>query len=176
MNYGPHWFNSFICTRPFDQNIWYSFIYIFFSGQPFHQILGSLLIYFFYLHTTIRPKCMVLFHLFFLLHATIWPKLMVLNDLFLLFAHDRSTKMYGPLSHILPLCTSIRSKIKVLINLFILFVHDHSTKIRGHSYSLIYSLLNCANISYAIFMAGLPLYFVRYIHVNTALIFRTLYS
>ena len=96
---------------------------------------------------------------------------MVLNDLFLLFAHDRSTKMFGPLSHILPFCMSIRIKIRVLINLFLIFVHDHSNKIRGHSYSLINSLLNCANISYAIFMAVLPLYFVRYIHVNTALYF-----
>ena len=36
---------------------------------------------------------------------------------------------------------------------FFLFVHDHSIKIRGHSYSLIYSFLNCANISYTLFIA-----------------------
>ena len=36
-NYGPHWFISFICTRPFHQNIWSSFIYFFFYKQPFDQ-------------------------------------------------------------------------------------------------------------------------------------------
>ena len=47
-NYSPHWFIFFMCKQPFDQNIWSSFIYLF------------------YLHTTIRPKYTVLFHLFFL--------------------------------------------------------------------------------------------------------------
>ena len=56
--------------------------------------------------------------------------------------------------------------MRVLINLFLLFVHDYSTKIRIHFYSLIYSFLNCANISYAIFMAALPLYFLCCIHVQ----------
>ena len=58
----------------------------------------------------------------------------------------------------------------------------------GQSYSLIYSFLNCTNISfailiavcpyisYALFLAVLPLYFVRYIHSSITLIFRTLYS
>ena len=109
---------------------------------------------------------MVLFHLFFLLCTTIRPKIRVLIDLFLLFAHDHSTKMYGPLSYILPLCTIIRPKTRVLIDLFLLFVQDYSTKIRVQCYSLIYSFHNCANISYAIFMAALPLYFVRYTHVQ----------
>ena len=104
------------------------------------------------------------------------PKIRVLIDLFLLFAHGHSTKMYGPLSYVLPLCTTIRPKIRFLINLFLLFAHDHSTKIRVYSYSLIYSFLNCANISYAIFMSVLFLYFVRDIHVSTALIMCTLYS
>ena len=96
---------------------------------------------------------MVFFHLFFLLCTTIQPNIRVLIDLFLLFAHDPSTKMYGPLPYILPLWTIIRTKIWVLINLFLLFVHDHSTKIRGH---LTYSFLNCASISYALFKAVLP--------------------
>ena len=62
------------------------------------------------LHTTIRSNCMVLFHLSFLLCTTIRPRARVLIDLFLIFAHDHSTKIFGPL-------------------LFILyFVHDHSTK------------------------------------------------
>ena len=71
------------------------------------------------------------------------------------------------LSFILSLCTTIRPKIRVLINLMFLFVHDHST--RGHSYSSIYSFLDCANTLFAV----LPLYFVSY---NHTLIFRTLYS
>ena len=141
---GPYWFVSFICTRLFDQKLRFS------------------LIYFFYLHTTIRPKYMVLFHLFFLLCTTIQPNIRVIIDLFLLFAHDHSTKMYGPLPYILSLCTIIRPKIRVLINLFLLFVHDHSTKISGHSYSLIYFSLSGANISYTVFMAVLTLYSCQY--------------
>ena len=172
----PHWFILFICTRPFYQNVWSSFIYFFFSGRPFNQKLGTSLIYFFYLHRAIRPKYKVLFHLFFFWHTTIQPKIRVLIDLFLLFAHDHVTKMCGSLSYILLLCTTIRRKIRVLVNLFLLFLHDHSAKITGCSCSLVYSFLSCTNISYAIFMAVLALYFVHYIHVSTALIFLMLYS
>ena len=248
-NYGPHWFISFICTWPFDQYIWCSFIYSFFCAQPFDQNIWSSFIYSF-LQTTIQPKYMVLFDLFLLFtydkfdhgplsfilfllhnHSTknygphlfiffIWNDystkiydlhsfLLITHDhstniygllsfifsfandhltkiygplsfilpftndhstkiygplsFILSFTNDHSTKMYGPLSYILPLCTIIRPKIRVLINLSFLFVHDYSTKIRVRSYSLICSFLNCANISYAIFMAALPLYFVRYI-------------
>ena len=82
--------------------------------------------------------------------------------LYLLFAQDHSTKMYSPLSYIFPLCTVIRRKIWVFINLFYLFVHHHSTKIRSHSYSVVYSFHNCANISYAKFKAVLPLYSCQY--------------
>ena len=73
---------------------------------------------------------------------------------------------------------TIWPKIMVLINLFLLIVHNHSTKVRGHSYFLIYYFLNCANISFAIFKAALPLYFVHSIHRGAALtlIFHTLYS
>ena len=74
--------------------------------------------------------------------------------------------MYGPLSYILLSCTTIRANISVLINLYLLFAHDHSTKIRGHSYYLTYFflILNCANISHAMLMSVLSLYFIRYIH------------
>ena len=123
----------------------------------------SSLIYFFYLHMTIRPKYMVIIYLFFLLCTTIRPKIRVLIDLFLLLAHEHSIKIYGLFSYIFSFCTTILPKIRVLINLFLLFVHDHPTKIRGHSYSLIYSFINCAKILYALFMAVLPLYFIRYI-------------
>ena len=84
--------------------------------------------------------------------------------------------MCDPLSYILPLCTIIRPKIRVLINLFVLFVHSHSTKIRGHSYSLIYSFLNCVNISYAIFKAVLPLYSYQYCPYISYAIFMTIWS
>ena len=65
------------------------------------------------MHTTIRQKYVVLFHLIFLLCITIRPKIRVHTNSFLLFAHDHSTKVYGPLSLILS------------------FVHDHSRKIYG---------------------------------------------
>ena len=65
-------------------------------------------------------------------------------------------------------CTTIRPKIRVLTNSIFLFAHDHSTKVRGDSYSLIYSFINCANISFALFLAVLPLHFVRYIQSSTS--------
>ena len=177
-NYAPHWFISFICKRPFNQNIWSSFIYFFYLHTTnstmvlFHLFFlycttirpriivlidlfllsettirpkYMLFIHFCYLHTTIRPIYMVCFHLFFLLQTTIWLKCMALFHTFFLCAQ------------------SFDKKIRVLINLSFLFVHEYLTKIRVRSYSLICSFLNCANISYAIFMAALPLYFVRYI-------------
>ena len=55
-NWGLHWYISFICTRPFDKNIW-PFSYLFFlCARPFDQKLVSSLIYFFYLYMTIRSK------------------------------------------------------------------------------------------------------------------------
>ena len=60
--------------------------------------------------------------------------------------------------------------------IFFFFVHDHSTKVRGHFYYLIYSFLNCDNISFAKFMEVLPLYFARCIFGSTAFMFRPLYS
>ena len=46
-NKGLHWFIYFICTQPFDQITWSSFIYSFFCAQPFDQKLGSTLMHFF---------------------------------------------------------------------------------------------------------------------------------
>ena len=46
---------------------------------------------------------MARFHLMFLLYVIIRPKIRVLIDLFLLWAHDYSTKINGPLSFILSL-------------------------------------------------------------------------
>ena len=138
--------------------LFHKFLFLCTTIRP--KIRFLLNIYIFYLHTIIPPKYMVLFHLFFLLTTAVQPNIRVLIDLYLLFAHDHSTEIYGPLPYILPLCTVIRPKIRVLINLFLLFVDGHSAKIRGQSYSLIYSFLYCAIISYAIFMAVLHLYFV----------------
>ena len=60
--------------------------------------------------------------------TTIRPEFRVPTDLFLLFAHDHSTKIYGPLSFNLSFVHDHSTKIRVLIDLFLLFVHDHSTK------------------------------------------------
>ena len=151
------------------------------------EIYDPLLFYFFYM--TNRPKNRVLIDLFllfahdyltkmydplsfafFLLCKTIPLKATGLIDLFCLFSLEHSTKLYDPLSVILSLCTTIRPKIRVAIILFF-FIHDHSTKFRCYSYSLIYSFLNCHNISFAIFMAVLPLYFFRSFSGNAVLIF-----
>ena len=59
---------------------------------------------------------------------------------------------------------TVRPKIRIFINLSFLLVHAHFTQIKNNSYSLIYSLLKDVNISYAIFIVLMPLYFVRYIH------------
>ena len=56
---------------------------------------------------------------------------MVLINLFILFSHDHSTKIYGPLSFNLSFVHDHSTKIRVLIDLFLLFVHDHSTKLYG---------------------------------------------
>ena len=83
-------------------------------------------------------------------------------------------KICSPLPFIIPFehdhSTNV---IRVLIYIFISFVHDHSAKIRGHSYSLIYLLINCVNVSYTTFIAVL-IYSVHFIHGGTSLIFRAL--
>ena len=81
--YGPLLFIPLFCTRPFDQK------------------LGSSLIYVFYVHTTIRSKYVVFLYLLFLLWTTIRPRLRVLTYLFFLFVHNHSTKIYVPLLFIL---------------------------------------------------------------------------
>ena len=79
----------FICTEPFDQNIWSLFIYSVF----FQRLLNESII-----------------NLFFLLCTTILPKIWSLINSFCLFAHERSTKVYGSLSFSLS------------------FTHNHLTK------------------------------------------------
>ena len=152
-------------------------------ARPFDQNLGSPLIYFFYLHTTIRLKYMVLFHLIFLLCMTIQPKIRVLIDLFLLFAHDHSTKLYGPLSFILSLFCARPFDQKLgssLIYFFYLYTTirpklgvAQTLKIIIFLIVLIFCLQYCLYISSATII---PLYFVHYSHRSAALMFRTLYS
>ena len=144
------------------------------------------------LYTTIRPKIRVFIDLFLscthdhsteicgflifivFLCTTIRPRFRLLTYLIFLYAHNHLIKICSPLPFIIPFehdhSTNV---IRVLIYIFISFVHDHSTKIRGHSYSLIYLLINCVNVSYTTFMAVL-IYSVHCIHGDTALIFRTL--
>ena len=106
--------------------------------------------------------------------TTIRPRLRVLTYLIFLYAHNHLIKTCGPLQFIITFQHDHSTKvIRVLIYTFISFVHDYSTKIRGHSYSLIYLLINCVNVSYATFMAVL-IYSVHCIHGGTAVIFRTL--
>ena len=54
------------------------------------------------------------------------------TNLLLLFAHNHSTKVYGPFSFIFLLYTTIRPKVRVLIELFLLCAHDHSAEIYAH--------------------------------------------
>ena len=102
-------------------------------------------------------------------HSNIRPNYMILFRSFFLCPRQFDQKLGSPLCHY-----------------FFFFVHEHSTKVRCYSYSLIYSFLNCHKISFAIFMAVLPLYFFRsfsgsavlifigYNHSSTTLIFHTL--
>ena len=105
----------------------------------------------------------------------IQTKIRVLIDLFLLFAYNHSAKIYDRLSFITSLCTIIRSKIRVLISFFFYLYTTIQPRLgRSHSYSLIYYFLNYANISFSIFTAVLPLYFVRSISGSTVFIFHPL--
>ena len=130
------------------------------------------MIYFFHVHTTIRPKYVAFLYLL-LFCARPFNQDLGTNLIFL-YAHNHLIKTCGALPFIITFEDDHSTKvIRVLIYIFISFVHDHSTKIRGHSYSLIYLLINCVNVSYATFMAVL-IYSVHCIHGGTALIFRTL--
>ena len=154
-NYDPHCFIFFFLhtvIRPTYMVLFHLFFLLHTTIRPKYMVLfhlffllcttirprlGSSLIYFFYLHTTIRQKYMVLFYLFFILYTTIRPKIRVLIDLFLLFAHDHSTKIYGPfliysffckrpfnqtllvssLIYFFYLCTAIRPKLGASLTL-----------------------------------------------------------
>ena len=117
---------------------------------------------------------MAFLYLLYFMCTTIQWRLRVLTYLVFLYAPDHLVKTCVPLPFIITSEHDHSTKIvKVLIYIFISFVHD-TIQIRVHSYSLIYFLTNCANISYATFMAVL-IYFVNCTHSGTALIFGTLY-
>ena len=165
-----------MCTRPFDKNIWSSFINSFFCARPFEQKLrctlisffictrpfdeklGSSLIHLFYLYTAIRPKIRVLIDLIFYLHTTIGPNYRVFFHLFFLQ------------------CTTVRPKIRFFINFFFICTSPKLRVTLTLKFILflivpIFCLQYCLNISSATII---PLYFVHYIHISAALIFRTL--
>ena len=72
--HGHQWFIFFMCTRPFDKNMWSSFINSFFCARPFNQKIRSTLIFFFIFTQPFDQK----------LGSTL---------IYFLFAHDHSTKL-----------------------------------------------------------------------------------
>ena len=145
----------------------------------------------FLLHTTIEPKIRVFIDLFLSCAHNHSTEICGFLIFMISFVHGHSTKTQGThffffflyaYNYLIKICDPLpfiitfvhdhsTKKIRVLIYIVILFVQDHSTKIRGHSYSLIYSLINCVYILYATFIAVL-IYFILYIHGRTALIFK----
>ena len=156
---GPHWFISFICTRPYDKNIWSSFICSFSCARPFDQKLVSSLIYFFYLHTTIRQKYIVLFHLFFLF-ARPFDQELGPSLIFFLFVHDHSTNVRSHSHSVIYYflnCANILFAIfmAVLPLYFVYYVHWSAALIFHTLYSWLY---------------------IHYIHWSATLTFLTLCS
>ena len=129
----------------------------FICTRPFDEIKWSAFIYFFICVRTFNLKLGSSLICFFHLHTTIRQKYTIFFHLFFLCARSFLEKLGSSLIYFFCLYTAIQPKLG-----------------RGHSYSLIYSFLNCANISFAIFMAVLHLYFVRFISGSTTFIFRPL--
>ena len=154
------------------------------TNRPKNRVLIDLFLLFAHDHLTKMYD--PLSFAFFLLCKTILLKAAGLIDLFCLFSLEHSTKLILFRSFFLCPRQFDQKLGSPLCHYFFFFVHDHSTKVRCYSYSLIYSFLNCHKISFAIFMAVLPLYFFRsfsgsavlifigYNHSSTTLIFHTL--
>ena len=132
---------------------------------------------------------MVLFHLFFLLCTTIRPKIRVFIDIFLsLHTTIRQKYMIFFLSCVLSLCTTIRTKKgSSLIYCFYLYTTIRQSQGSLLLFYLFFSQIcqyfvcyihcrYCPYDSIALFLPVLHLYFVRYVHSITTLIFHTLYS
>ena len=151
----------------------------FFCAQPFDQKLGSSFIYFFYLYMTIRPKIRVLIDLFFFICTRPFDLKLGSSLIYLFHLHATIRQKYMIVFHLFFLCAQPNSGPHYYYYFFFFF-HLYTTippKLgRGNFYSLIYSFFNCANISFAIFMAVLPLYLIRSISASTAFIFHPLYS
>ena len=148
----------FLLCRTILPKLGSSLIY-FICTRPFDQKLGSSLIYFICIRRLFDQK-LVSSLIFF-----VCPRLF--------------DQKVGSLLIYFYLYMTIRPKIRVLINfLLLLFIHNHSTKVRSHTLtlSLIYSFLHCADISFPIFKAVLPSYFVCSVSGSGAFIFRPLYS
>ena len=131
------------------------------------------MIYFFFLHMTIRQKHMIFLHLFFLC-ARPFDQQLGSSMIYFFYLHTTIPQKYMIVFHLFFPCAQ-PFDYQLGSSLSFLFVHGHSTKVKGHSYSLIYSFLNCANISLAIFKVILPLYFARSISGSTVFIFCWLY-
>ena len=180
--YRPHWFISFICKTTIRQKNMVLFHLIFLlypTIRPKISVLIDLLLLCTHDHSieiygpfsfvlsfvhdhstkTYGPQWCISFICSRPFEKNIWSSF--ISSFFSARPFDQ--KLGSTLIYFFYLCTTIRPKIRVLINLFISFLHDHSTKVRGHSYSLIYTFPNCANISFALFLTVLPLHFVRYI-------------
>ena len=141
-----------MCTRPFDGNMWCSFIYSFICARPLDQDLGSWLISLIFIRSFYRPKIRV--HTWFISFICTRP-----------FSENIWSSFIYCFFCVKPFDQNLRSS---LIYFFIwTWPFDQSW---GYSCSLIYSFLDCANISLA--MLPLSTAFVRYIHT---LIFCTLY-
>ena len=91
-NYDLHWLISFICTRPFDQHIWSSFIY-----------------FFFFVHDQSTkwygPHCFISF-----IYTRPFETIYGFLSFIFSFANDHSTKIYGPLSFTLSLVDDYSTK------------------------------------------------------------------
>ena len=124
---------SFFCKRPFDQNTWSFFIYSFFCERPFDQNIWSSFIYSFFSGRSFDQKLGFSLIYFFYLHTTIRLKCIVLFHTFLLCVRSFDRKLESSLIYFFYLCTTIRPKLGFILTL--------------------YFFLNCANISYAIYMA-----------------------
>ena len=172
------------------------FLYMYTTIRPKIRVHIDL---FFYLHTTIRPNYRVLFQgphstklqgpfiLFFLQCTTIRPKIKVFIDIFLSFAHDHSTKIYDLLCLIYSFFVHDHLTEKQLIYCYYLFTTIRLSQVSLLLFYLFFSQMcqyfvcyihdrYCPYDSIALFLSVLHLYFVRYVHSITTLIFRTLNS
>ena len=185
----------FLSAQLFDQKPGSTLIYFFYLYTTIQQKYVVLFHLFLFLCTIIRPKVRVLID-FFIICTRPVGQIMRSSFIHSFCARPFDLKLGSSLIYFFHLHTTIRQKYMIVFHLFFLCAKPFDQKLgsslihfffylyttiqpklsRGHSYSLIYPFFNCANISFAIFMTVLPLYFVRSISGSTAFIFRPLYS